>query len=933
MKINIFGKIVISFVIASGLVAGGLIVFYLKGLPYIVSHPKTVNYVQKLAKKYTGADLTIKNPVLNTEFSPTIGFSVENIHFEKNNKKLLELNKFNTSVSFREIFAKNIIINKLVAQSIFVDVNGIEQLLPKTPKKEKQKSDWNFDIFDALLGVRDCEIFYIANSDTKIHLLGKHIGVNNAQKIKKQVYFQLAADISRLNNKVSLELKDNGRVFFKDKLFHIENCPLGINNSDIFINLTADKKQNFNINLYSDDFNINDVIDFLNTQIIENSIQKDALVYFNDIKGSVDFKLNIKNKDINGYFILNNAKFKIKDVDNIPITLTKGKIDLTPNQIKLSGFEGFYDSNRKNKIDLSGKVNDYLKTIDTDITGNAVVRNDLLKNHISKMVGANLEIKGEAPTRVMLKSKKSIMDFVWLFMLKPGQNIKVGNDYLPFEDTARLMKSDMHLENMVLDIKSLDYHMIPADEIPDKKTIDKRRKEGREPKPIFRLKSSVDIANNNHIKYVGFEIPDPLPSELLNVVLKQEIFKRGKIGGKLSVDNRGKYPILNGYANMEKVIIPIQKMYLKEAKLETKNDLIHVNAIGGYRRSRFSFNGDILNAIKYPIIVKDVNLSLDSIDLLKIFEAFNNGVSNDNVISTDEGLIVTENSSQDFDIRNVRIEKARFHLDKGTYKEIEFGNLDADLTLNKDGIIEIKSNRFDFAQGTSSLKAVFDLMNKKYNVKLGILKVDSDIIANALLDLKKEITGKASGFMDISTDETMKLSGSIKFFVDSGTIEKIGLAQYVLKCASLLRNTVSMINPAIFADIVSVPEGKFDKITGSLELNKNVVTRINIKTYSPQLSNYVSGRYNIENGDTSLRVYTKFSNVNKGFTGFLRKISLGSLASRIPMNSRNDANYYAIELAELPEIDADEKDCQIFLTRVEGDVVNNNYISSLKKLK
>jgi hypothetical protein len=51
------------------------------------------------------------------------------------------------------------------------------------------------------------------------------------------------------------------------------------------------------------------------------------------------------------------------------------------------------------------------------------------------------------------------------------------------------------------------------------------------------------------------------------------------------------------------------------------------------------------------------------------------------------------------------------------------------------------------------------------------------------------------------------------------------------------------------------------------------------------------------------------------------------------MNSRSDVNYYAIELAELPDIDANEKDCQIFLTRVEGDVVNNNYISSLKKLK
>ena len=82
-----------------------------------------------------------------------------------------------------------------------------------------------------------------------------------------------------------------------------------------------------------------------------------------------------------------------------------------------------------------------------------------------------------------------------------------------------------------------------------------------------------------------------------------------------------------------------------------------------------------------------------------------------------------------------------------------------------------------------------------------------------------------------------------------------------------------------------------------------------------------------------MRIYTKFSSVKKGFAGFLRNISLNSLANRVPLSSRNDANYYAAELKELPPIDADEKDCQIFLTKVDGDVVNNNFLSSLKKIK
>ena len=932
MKINGFGKLIIGLGVTGALLIGGVTALYLKGLPYAVSHPKVIKYAQDAAKKYVGADLLIENPMLHTELSPNIEFKVARVYLSKDNKKLLELNNFSTALSFKEILAKRLIIKKLVAVGIYADVNGILKLVPQQEEKKEQKNDWIFDIYDAHMGVRTADIIYAINKDTLVNLHGEHIGVNNADKGKRYVYFQLVSDISKNNKHVILKLNDNKKVFFENNLFHIDNCPLSINNSDIFINLTADKKQNFDINLYSKRFNPNDIIDLLNTQIIENNVQ-DMLVYFNDIQGNLDFNLNIKNDDLKGHFKLNTMKFKVKDVDNIPVTLTKGIVDLTSNDIKLSGFEGYYDNNPLNKLDFSGTVKDYLNTIDMDLVGNAMARNDFFKTHLSRMTGSPFELIGESPTRVKIKSKNNIFDIVWYFMLKPGQNIKVGNDLLPFEDTLRLMKADMHFENMILDIKSLDYHMISADQIPDRNAPRKERPKGERPKPIFRLSSSIDLAHNNYIKYLGFEIPEPLPCELLNVVLKQEMFKRGKIGGKLFVDNKGKFPVLSGSMSMDKVIIPSQMTFIKEATLNAENDLIHLSAIGGYRRSKFKFYGDILNEIKFPVIVKDVNLSLEYLDFYKLLEEFNNQSVAEDVITTDQETVKVENSENEFDIRNIIVEKCKFHLDKGIYKDIEFGNLDADLTLNKDGVIDIKSNRFDFGDGQSSLRTNFDLINKKYNVKLGILKVESNLIAKTLLDLNNEIFGKASGFLNLTTDDSMKMSGSIRFKVDEGSIEKIGLVEYVLKAAAIFRNPITMISPNIIADIFFVPKGDFEKITGTLLLDKNVVTTINIKTYSPQLSTYIAGRYNLDNGDTSLRIYTKFSNIKKGIAGFWQRISLHSLANRIPLSSRNDANYYAVELKELPDIDADEKDCQIFLTKVEGDVAGNNYISSLKKIK
>ena len=70
MKLKTFGKILAITGITFGTAFGALTAFYIKGLPYIVSHPKTISYAQDTVKKYTNADLKIENPVLHTEFSP-----------------------------------------------------------------------------------------------------------------------------------------------------------------------------------------------------------------------------------------------------------------------------------------------------------------------------------------------------------------------------------------------------------------------------------------------------------------------------------------------------------------------------------------------------------------------------------------------------------------------------------------------------------------------------------------------------------------------------------------------------------------------------------------------------------------------------------------------------------------------------------------------
>ena len=90
LKINLLGKFLIGLGITGGLLIGGCAALYLKGLPYIVSHPKFIQFTQDTVKKYIDADLLIEKPVLHTELSPNIEFKVENLYLSKDNKKLFD---------------------------------------------------------------------------------------------------------------------------------------------------------------------------------------------------------------------------------------------------------------------------------------------------------------------------------------------------------------------------------------------------------------------------------------------------------------------------------------------------------------------------------------------------------------------------------------------------------------------------------------------------------------------------------------------------------------------------------------------------------------------------------------------------------------------------------------------------------------------------
>ena len=920
-----FGKKLIIWSSITGLlVLGGLISLYKWGIPNIVNNSKAISFIQNKAGSALNADIIIDSPYLKT--GKSIAFTLKSFKINKNGKKLLEVKNIDTLFDLQQLFfGKKIIVKKLLAEEIYADIDDLMSIIPKTEKKKKEKKESfiELDMYNVLMGVKKTRVLYDAENYS-IDFQARHMIFDRTQS-RKFLHFDFDLDINRGNHKISVSANDMNRFYMENKKAYIVNFPINIDDSEVLINAEMDNKMNYELNISAKNYNAADIANAVTSDIfIANG--SEMLAPIGDIKGRVDFNLKLTKKLINGEISVKNVECKVIPLLNMPVKATKGTVLIGNSDIKLKDFEGYYNNKHQNTLKMRGEVKDYKKTCDTKIVSHIFVTNDFFKNYLSKMLNSPIGLVGESDSILVLKTKNSApIDILWYFLLKENQGFKFGEQSMVLKDYKTLFKVDLSVIKNILKINTINYY------------ITNELKRGI--KPLITINGNIDMADNMKIKDLSLDIPKPLPSEFLNFLLCQKVFKKGLVSGHMDIKDIGPYPIMSGEFALDKVIIPAKRLFIKSGKLIANGNLISIKTNGKLRRENYTFDGHIQNALKLPIIVKDVNLKVDNIDVEKILTQPQTQTSSHEGQEAKQALVSTGEEDEEsmeipvFPKGLLVIEKCSLNLLKGVYKEISFGNIHADMTLDKNGILNLKSNRFDIADGISTLKINADLVNRNYYMRLGVKDVDSNIMASAILGLPRQISGKAKGLIELNTDKTLNLNGDIKFKINNGTIEQVGYVEYILKVASLFRNPLAMFSPTTVFDLVNIPDGRFDEISGEMKLKDNVIRRISIKSTAEDLATFITGRYDLTNNDASLRIYTKFSNKGKGFASILRNISLNSLASKLSISSRNDSNYYSSELAEIPELKNNEKEAQVFLTKIDGDVVNFNFLSSLKRIK
>lgn len=930
-------EILVGLACTAGIIGGFVVSTYLWALPAVVSNSWIHIQVAKTVKKSFDTDLTISGVELKTGLN--IGFKLKELSLKKENDEILNLSGIDTEFSLKEIFAKRLIVKKVLANNVYVNASELMALMPEQEeKKEVKEAGFNIDIYSALFGVKKCLITY-SDSEIGIKFDAQNLMMDRTKE-KKYLHFDFDFELAKGNDKIIVSADDQNRIYMGNGELHVNAFPIEIDKSKIIISAFASRKMGIEANISSKNFSARDIFNIITSNlIIPNG--KELLAPICNVDGNADFNIHLTKSSISGDVNVNKAYFEIKDLLNLPVEITQGIVEIGNKDIKLRDFAGFYNNKKINDIKMKGDVKDYWKTCDTEIVSNIKVNDDFFKNYASKLLGAPIGLVGDAGSQLTLKSKNGSCDIVWYFLLNENEGFMLGDQSMVLKDYKTLFKIDLSVVKNILKLNTIDYYI--TDKLQKGMT------------PVLAIKGNIDMADDMKLLDLDLNIPRPLPSEFLNFLCCQKIFKKGTIFGKLSIDNNGEFPKMDGVIELSKVRIPSQRLYIESAKFGAKGDKLGAIANGRFKRSTYDFSGYVVNDLRLPIVVKNVNLTVDNVDVERLL-AVNTGYSADTSIAREietsalsQGNNITpssnsllqeaeEISSDSDDIPTftkglIIVEKCMFNLESGKYKDVSFGNLHANLTLDKDGVLKLQSNKFDIAEGISTLKVKADLIKNNYYLRLGVKDVNSDVMASAVLGLPREISGKARGLIEIYTDETLKLNGDIKFEIKDGTIEKVGYVEYLLKAASLFRNPLAMISPTTIGDLVTIPNGEFESISGELKIVNNVILPLQIRSSANTLATYIVGKYNLENNDATLRIYTKFSDKDTGFAGFLRNISLNSIANRISTSGRTDANYYASELVQIPKLKTGEDNAQIFLTKVDGDVINFNFLSSLKRIK
>lgn len=740
------------------------------------------------------------------------------------------------------------------------------------------------------------------------------------------------------------KISAKGRIYSNKgaaKSFIIDNSNFELNNSNFRLstlrgslkdspfmlaanidNLFDKKKQNINgtFNIQKLDLNL------INDEKLKNILSPDVAKAFADCKdltGNVNLSAKIRNNNLNAYTVLDNIAMTYVP-KHLKISIKSGSILLRNDVLNLNKLNAQLGVM---PVFISGKVSNVYKKPDMNLYINAKPSQEFFDQFFNNKAVYPIKVKGD----IIWTSKVSgtIDNFNTNSELKVNENSSIyymGASIGDVENPVRISIDNNYSPNKI------KVHNLQYDKIINSQNN----------KPFVNTQlnasGSINLLSDGNIGFNNFKVKteNPTDAKIFNIIFRKPTMKQGVFTSDLVLNGTSANPKVRGKLDISSIDMPFFDSTIKDVNLDFKHDNILITSRGTVLTNDVHLNAVMKNKLIPPYIIEDVKVKLADLDINKITDTMR-----DLEVDSSRNPSAGQTSSQAFDLSQVVIKKAEVLADKIKVRNISADNFIANLSLNEKMLLNIDKFKFNIANGSVLGSFQYNLLSHKTTLNVHLDDANSNMMAEALFDLKGQIYGLASGDINLVCNGTnhetcfKTMSGEGYFSVDNGKMPKLGSLEYLLKAGNLIRGGFTGLSINSLIDLITpLKTGEFESISGDFHIANGIAQKINIYSNGNDLNMYMTGSYNFVNSIADMQIYGSLSKNITSVFGKVKNASLNTLFNTIPGLSTSDETYLLQnEINKIPSIKNGTSIYRIFAADIYGDINGENYVRSFKWVK
>lgn len=586
-----------------------------------------------------------------------------------------------------------------------------------------------------------------------------------------------------------------------------------------------------------------------NLSILQKSTKMPLSIEKISIVATPDKKDFLANVDVVNFKVSQKNPAFLVSSDKASLKLNSKDIEIIPFKVNLQG----------SSVNVSGQIKDYMKSPELDIAINGNILPSSILTFVPAQNRKYVAYSGSMPLGITLKNTLDDLSILGTLTTDAKNYISIV-DIKNIRAKKNVLSADLNLKGGNLNIKALD---------------------------ILSSGSKVASINGKIGKiYSTSPVLNPLnivTSQKLSVLLPAFDQLSFDVSSNLALSGSVNSPSILGEVDLSSLSYPKFKTTLSDADLQFKKGAISAQAkylkIGN---SDFSGTMNMSSNFAKIITINSLDFNsnyIDSDELLKLFSSMPNTQT-----TSGPSLPLTVKSG------------------KGKVAKFKSGNLlPENITFNfnlNNNLLNVSDLIASFADGKVEAKASYNIANTKTTVDATLKSLNapkalrafvgsSSVILSGTLNAIAQVNFRGATY----EQQMRNLNGQVKFDISNGQYGEAARFERFLHAGNLLSQSLFNLNiNSAISSVTSRNTGEFKKIDGSITLQNGWANINSFKSSGPNMSLYVTGRYNILTTNSDLKVLGRISSRIVSVLGPVGSFSIDKLISKLPQSGQNIFN-------------------------------------------